>query len=261
MQRDSKENILYKLKENKELIITFFTALFVVSKEIFHYMYLNNAEKFYGVPKIYFDDNLIDNYIMNIIFLIASIVILFSPIIIKIFPEYKLKKIENIMISVLISLLILFALWTLCDEYVIVFFDTSKNYGIVLLICLALSIFSGVIYYLVFNAVCSDDSPNQKNNIIYNINVYIAIFIMFIIIFLLSRADNITHKKDYEFVENTNSEYNVIVGKYKDSVILMKGNIDSKGNFEIEKFHYRIESIEGKNLGYYQFKSVKCKSK
>ena len=50
MQRDSKENILYKLKENKELIVTFFTALFVVSKEIFRYMYLNDAEKFYGVP-------------------------------------------------------------------------------------------------------------------------------------------------------------------------------------------------------------------
>ena len=58
------------------------------------------------------------------------------------------------------------------------------------------------------------------------------------------------------------SEYNMIVGYYNDSAILMRSEINlSNHPIKITKGAYKLESIKGKNLTYYHFESITCENK
>ena len=77
----------------------------------------------------------------------------------------------------------------------------------------------------------------------------------------MKTSHNPEHIKKYEIIKNPETEYNVIVGYYNGSAVLMKGEINkTKWNtytINILKGQYRITSINNTNLEYYYFKTVK----
>ena len=115
-------------------------------------------------------------------------------------------------------------------------------------ICIFLSLLIGRIYFL----VCSRD---EKKGII--ISSFKCIVVIMVLISMLPTLRFIpSNKKEYEIIQGENSEYNIIVGYYKDSAIVMKKESLENGKIKIKKGDYKIESIEGKEISYFYFDSV-----
>ena len=91
MEKDNKK-MLKMLKENKDLIIMVTSVVLTVLGALYgviRYFYSLKAEQFYGIPKFYFYDNLQADYIMKAVFLMATIMLFFSPFMIKRFLKKK----------------------------------------------------------------------------------------------------------------------------------------------------------------------------
>lgn len=122
----------------------------------------------------------------------------------------------------------------------------------------------------------SDGDPESKEkgktkitHYLYGIILVIAYVLILVyaflgFIFLLSGA-----KKNYEIIQDSNSEYNVIVGYHNDSAIVMKGEIKKEEKMKngkkevlkylyIDKDSYRLESIDNRIIEYHNFYKVEC---
>ena len=286
-EKDNKK-ILELLKENKELIImipTFVLTLLGVLYGIICYYYSLNAEQYYGIPKFYFYDNLQTDYIMKVMSFIATIMVFFSPFMVKRFlRKHKLKNLESLGFSFLIAFLVFYLSLMVCDSLIINTLHITGQDSILLCICVSVSIISWIVYFFVFKTVLSehlnvdkqeiekDKNRNdvkvvlktKENTIALSFAIIVTISIVMISALIInSPLFTPQNKKNYEIIQTENLECNVLVGSYKDSAIIMKGKIEyqnkgSDSHLKIKKGFYRVESTEEKDLIYCGFNFVTC---
>lgn len=270
-------------KENKEVIITaptFIITVLGILYGIIRYFYSLKAEQFYGIPKFYFYDNLQVEYIVNVAFFVTTIMLLFSPFMIKRFlKKNKLKFFESLVYSFLFAFLAFYLSLVFCVSFIMNPLHITGYDYILLFVCIVVAIISWVVYFFVFKTDLIKHSidkqktkedknkedalvePKTKKNIILLAFAIVTTTIIVIIMVLMFNSTLFTpnNKKNYEIIQVDKSEYNVIVGYYKNLAIIMKGKIrDSNSHLEIKKGYYKLESVEEKNLGYYSFYLVNC---
>lgn len=250
---ENTQNIRYDIIYN--IVISIIIPLV---SQIFYYVVSVKYEEFYGVPKFYFNNNLQQDYIIQGVFVISIILLFSSPYIIKrILKKTKLNYFESLLsiIPGIFSFYLLFSFNIfIVDKYNFYIYFMVEIFGlkvyawIIFFICIFLSLLIGIIYFL----VCSRD---EKKGTIISLFKGIVVFMGVISILLISRFGP-SDKKQYEIIQGENSEYNIIVGYYKDSAIVMKKEFLENGKIKIKKGDYKIESIEGKEISYFYFDEV-----
>lgn len=246
------QNIWYDIIYN---IVIFIIPLV---PQIFDYVVSVKYEEFYGVPKFYFNNNLQQDYIIQGVFVISIMLLFSSPYIIKrILKKTKLNYFESLLsiIPGIFSFCLLFSFNIfIVDEYNFYICFMVKIFGlkvyawIIFFICIFLSLLIGIIYFL----VCSRDE--KKGTII---SLFKGIVVLMVLISMLPTLRfTPSNKKQYEIIQGENSEYNIIVGYYKDLAIVMKKEFLENGKIKIKKGDYKIESIEGKEISYFYFDEV-----
>ena len=285
MKKDNKK-ILKLLKENKELMImgpTVVLTFLGVLYGIIRYFYSLKAEQFYGIPKFYFYDNLQADYIMNAVLFMATIMLIFSPFMIKKFlKKNKLKFFESLGFSFLLAFLVFYLSLEFCVSFITNTLHITGYDSVLLVVCIVVAIISWVVYFFVFKTDLTEhsnidkeetkedknkkDTPVElktKENIIIFALAIVTTTIIAIIAVLIFSSTLFTpnNKKSYEIIKVGEQECNVIVGYYKDAAIIIKGKIDYKNSdsnsqLKIKKGYYKIESIEEKDLAYYYFDLV-----
>jgi len=286
-EKDNKK-ILKLLKENIELMTMVPTVVLTflgVLHGIIRYFYSLKAEQFYGIPKFYFYDNLQADYIMNVVFFVATIMLFFSPIMIKRFSKKnKLNFIESLVYSFLLAFLVFDFLLVFCVSFIMNTLHITGYDSILLGVCIVVALISGVVYFLAFKTDLTENpsidkqetkedkikkdapvEPKTKENIIAFALASVTTAIIVIVVVLMFNSTLFTpnNKKNYEIIQAGKQECNVVVGYYKNSAIIMKGKIDyqnsdSNSHLKIKKGYYKLESIEEKDLVYYCFDLVTC---
>ena len=244
------QNIRYDIIYN----IVIFIIIPLVSQIFYYFVYLK-YEEFYGIPKFHFNNNLQQDYIIQCVYVISIMLVFSSPYIIKrTLKKTKLNVFESLLLSIIFSILSFCILFSfnifIVDEYNFYICFMVKIFGLKVYawICIFLSLLIGRIYFL----VCSRD---EKKGII--ISSFKCIVVIMVLISMLPTLRFIpSNKKEYEIIQGENSEYNIIVGYYKDSAIVMKKESLENGKIKIKKGDYKIESIEGKEISYFYFDSV-----
>lgn len=245
------QNIRYDIIYN----IVIFIIIPLVSQIFYYFVYLK-YEEFYGIPKFHFNNNLQQDYIIQCVYVISIMLVFSSPYIIKrTLKKTKLNVFESLLLSIILSILsccilfnfnisIIFGVYNFYICFMVKIFGL-KVYA---WICIFLSLLIGRIYFL----VCSRD---EKKGII--ISSFKCIVVIMVLISMLPTLRFIpSNKKEYEIIQGENLEYNIIVGYYKDSAIVMKKESLENGKIKIKKGDYKIESIEGKEISYFYFDSV-----
>lgn len=285
--KENKE-ILEFFKGNKEVIITapaFIITVLGISYGIIRYYYSIKAEQFYGIPRFYFYDNLQADYIMNVVFFMATVMFFFSPLMIKRFlKKNKLKISESIWYSFLLAFFVLYLSLAFCVSFIMNTLHITGYDSVLLGVCIVVAIISWFVYFNVFKTNLTENpnideqktkedeskkdastKPKTKKKIILIAFAIVTTTIICIIgvLMLNSPLFRPNNKKNYEIIQLGKLEYNVIVGYYKDSAIIMKGKIDyqnsnSNSHLKIEKGYYKLESIEEKDLVYCSFDLVTC---
>lgn len=279
------KKILKLLKENKELIIMVPTVVLTflgVLYEAIHYFYSLKAEQFYGIPKFYFYDNSQADYVMNLVLFMATIMIFFSPYIVK--RKNKLKFFESLAYSFLFAILVFYFWLSFCISFIMNTLHITGYDYVLLGVCIVVAIISWVVYFFAFKAdpkehsnIDKQETKEDKNKkdapvdlktneiiIVYAHSIVALVNIIIVAILIFSSAlFNPDKKKNYEIIPVGKLEYSVIVGYYKDSAIIMEGEIDyqnsdSNSHLKIKKGYYKLESIEEKELIYYSFDLITC---
>ena len=250
-----------------------------------HYFYSLNAEQFYGIPRSYFYDNLQIDYTMKLLTFIPYIMILLSPIIIKKYFN-KLKKLDSFAASIFPAFLVLSFWVNFCDSIIINTLHILVQDSIFVVSCVVILIIFLILYFFAFSTDFSEHKNNDKQKVEiindkndeieviktkvnnnfskFDVIIFIAIFIVLVSICIMLYNSTLftpKNKINYEIFEVGQSKYNVIVGTYKDSVIIMEGMIEpsnnnSGSNLKITKYNYKIVSIEEKELEYCSFNLV-----
>lgn len=284
-EKDNKK-ILKLLKENKELMImvptvvlTFLSVLY----ETIRYIYSLKAEQFYGIPKFYFYDNLQADYIMNVVFFMATIMLFFSPFVIKRFlKKNKLKILESLGYSFLFAFLVFYLSLVFCVSFIMNTLHITGYDSVLLGVCIVVAIISWIVYFFAFKTDLTEhtnidkqetkEDKNKKdasvelktkeNIIVFALAIVITIIIAIVAVLMFSSTlFTPNNKKNYEIIQVGKLECNVIIGYYKDSAIIMKGKIDysdSNSHLKIKRRYYKLESIEEKDLVYRGFDLVTC---
>lgn len=239
--------------------IVIFLIITVLHKIFDYFVYLK-YEQFYGIPKFYFYNNSLHDYIMQGVFVISIMFVFSSPYMIKkILKKTKLNYFGSLLLSIIFSILSFYILFSFNVSIIVGVYNfyicfMVKIFGlkvyawIIFFICIFLSLLIGRIYFLVFNR-------DEKEDIIIILFKCIVVFMVVISLLLTLRLEP-SNKKQYEIIQGENSEYNIIVGYYKDSAIVMKKESLENGKIKIKKGDYKIESIEGKEISYFYFDSV-----
>ena len=286
-EKDNKK-ILKLLKENIELMIMVPTVVLTflgVLHGIIRYFYSLKAEQFYGIPKFYFYDNLQADYIMNAVFFMATIMLFFSPFMIKRFlKKNKLKIFESLGYSFLLAFLVFYLSLAFCVSFIMNTLHITGYDSVLLGVCIVVAIISWVVYFFAFKTDLTEhpnidkqetkEDKNKKDasvelktkeNIIVFAFAIVTTIIIVIVAVLMFNSTLFTpnNKKNYEIIQAGKQECNVVVGYYKNSAIIMKGKIDyqnsdSNSHLKIKKKYYKLESIEKKDLVYYCFDLVTC---
>lgn len=279
------KKILKLLKENKELIIMVPTVVLTflgVLYETIRYFYSLKAEQFYGIPKFYFYDNLQADYVMNLVLFMATIMIFFSPYIVK--RKNKLKIFESLGYSFLFALLVFYFSLSFCISFIINTLHITGYDYVLLGVCMVVAIISWVVYFFAFKAdlkehpnIAKQETEEDKNKkdapvdlktnkiiIVYAQPIIALSNVIIVAILIFSSAlFKPNNKKNYEIIQVGKLECSVIVGYYKNSAIIMEGKIDHKNSdsnshLKIKKGYYKLESIEEKDLLYYSFDLITC---
>ncbi|MDO4773217.1 MAG: hypothetical protein Q4A72_06640 [Bacillota bacterium] len=98
---------------------------------------------------------------------------------------------------------------------------------------------------------------NKRSHLLYAIVIVIVyLLILFYVVFgFISSLSSF--KKNYEIIQDSNPEYNVIVGYHNDSAIVMKGEIKkNEDKLIITKGSYKLEKIDNRIIEYHKFKKV-----
>lgn len=251
-------------KENTEAIITvsaFVLSILEIIKRIIRYFYSPKVEQFYGIPEFYFYDSLQTETIRDIIFYLAMLMIILSPPIIK---KYLKKSKLNFSESLIFSfVLACFVFYLSLVFYFSIIINQLQLKGYDFLPFL-LSIVSGFVYFFVFRNDLSEYSNSDKQKIdkdkakqkkkikiafviVGTVSMIMAILLMYNSIQLFPE-----NQKNYEIIEESNTECKVIVGYYKDLAILMNGKIkwsneEKIRHLEIVRGEYVLNQLKIKN--------------
>lgn len=287
-------NVLNWIKENFQYLTVLPAILYgmaMIIKNFYSYVYSIKAEEFYGVPRHYFHENILGSVNINILFFVVCIFVIISPLLIKrAMRRKKLSNFEGIIYSLMVSLFVLQILFMSAIRLI----DTlkinisNKIFGIISIekiILISIFIVFIISLYVYFKLFTSED-PNieekteeikEMKRIIQDKHDLNAITIMFAtiifvllinIVFLIgSLFDiNLENKKAYEVAEVKKidnldkNEVMLVVGYYKDKVMLMN-IVDEKDNKIIfQKYSYEFEPIENLKMEFVKFENVKSNS-
>lgn len=291
---DEKEQKYWNFfKENYKNIPAILGIIYTLAigiKNVYSFFYALEAEKFYGIPHKYFYNNPIGDINVSILFLLALALILFSPTFItEILKKRILGRLEAIVYSLLINLVILTVLLNAVIQIsyrLNMNLSNSKICGIpyeyiILLFILIITILSFYSFVMLFtkekyNLENNDENlksiktgdENKKQDspiVLYTIIVVIVLFAGF---FLVTSKFNPSYIKSYEIIleessDNTKEKnLNVVVGEYKDYMILMEAVVEDSNNpndnkLVLKKYFYEFKGRKNTNIGFYMFKDVK----
>jgi|GEM_PF-1496665 hypothetical protein len=283
-------NLLKKLSINKELIVGVLPIALVVIGEVFkldRFLGSIGAERLYGVPRIYFYNDVSTEYLFAIIAPAYCAVVFLYPLIIRRFGKIGRISLFNAFLMSCSYASFVFYLTAIFCNSLITSTRNPKWYDIVMFV---LCVILGIITFLTYFYFCrygyidnikdksevecgkeaidndnkiKSSNKNKKTNLFAVLLAIIITSTVFMVARLSSMktSHNPEHIKKYEIIKNPETEYNVIVGYYNGSAVLMKGEINkTKWNtytINILKGQYRITSINNTNLEYYYFKTVK----
>ena len=228
--------------------------------QIFYYFVYLKYEEFYGVPKFYFNNNLQQDYIIQGVYVISIMLLFSSPYTIKrILKKTKLNIFGSLLLSIILSIIsfyiffgfnvsIIVGIYNFYICFIVEIFGLKVYAWIIFFICIFFSLLIGIISFLVYSR------DEKKWIIIFSFKCIVVCMVLISMLQILRFIPS--NKKEYEIIKGENSEYNIIVGYYKDSAIVMKKEFLENGKIKIKKGDYKIESIEGKEISYFYFDSV-----
>lgn len=283
-------NLLKKISINKEVIVGGLPIALVVIGEVLkldRFLCSISAERLYGVPRFYFYNDVFTEYLFAIIAPVYFAIVFLYPIIIRRFGKIgRISLFNSFFMSCSYASLVFYLTAIFCNS-LITSTRSPRWYDIIMFVlCVILGIITFLTYFYFcrygyidnikdkYEIECGKEAKDNDNKIKgSNKNkktnlfaVLLAIIITSTVIMVawlssMKTSHNPEHIKKYEIIKNPETEYNVIVGYYNGSAVLMKGDINkTKWNtytLNILKGQYRIASINNTNLEYYYFTTVK----
>lgn len=263
----SNENWMKTITDILKLILLSLSVLFAVATGIQKFFELNytiNAEKFYGIPRKYFCENILGNVNILVIFLLASMFVLCYLWYLKKSPnKVNFSVWERIALSLAFALCVLLILFHFNAQLAELMGLRGRCQPcLVLTISFFGSIFTFVKCFTYLNdkkAIENNDGDSKKTikDQIYIPVILNIILLLIFSVFLFVRA-NPTYKKHYEIVRIENAD-RMLVGEYQGCAILMDVHIDSDKNLTFEKSSYQLEPLNNLDLVYQVFTSVSPK--
>lgn len=277
---------LSNIKEYSKYISVFSAIIYgiaMVIKNIYSLYYSIQAEKFYGIPRKYFYENVLGDVNISLILVLLFILMLLSPTIIKKWLKSRLSLLEAIAYSAMMSIVILEILLRtvikILDSFELDYINNSKPFGIGILIFI--SCITGLSFYVYIKLFTSGDSKTigntdlekqeiqntiKKTEKLHNIFVVIVtiLFGVILVLFFLNIKFP-SNTKSYEVVLEENNVRKIVVGDYKDFYILMdikeikkvKLENDEEGNkLVFRKYYYELKQKENNKIVYANFKQV-----
>lgn len=277
---DSGESIknLFNIKEYSKYISVFSAIIYgiaMVIKNIYLFYYSIQAEKFYGIPRKYFYENVLGDVNISLILVLLFILMLLSPTIIKKWLKSRLSLLDAVaysgMISIAILDILLLTVIQILDSFELDYINNSKPFGIGILIFIFF--ITGFSFYVYIKLFTSGDMPKQaiqntikkteKLHIIFAVIFTFLLGVILVLFFLNIKLPSNT--KSYEVVLEENNVKKIVVGDYKDFYILMdikeikkvKLENDEEGNkLVFRKYYYELKQKENNKIVYTNFKQV-----
>lgn len=284
-----------ELKKSKGAILdvlvkfaSLFTIIVGVISYLLHYLFEINAERFYGVPSLYFSDRKLDFGLVIICMLIPSTIYFISYYIKTISKKNEFTILERRIFAFVVALLILLESLIFSSyliNLVLLYTCLPSLFSRVFCICLsiAFSMYSFCRYYDFFGSDSEKHSKVETRNCISTgiltklrvdpqtqihypqVLAVILVITMSITLLLKATPLDVKNQRGYEFISRKESGYRIVVEHYEDSVVLMQGSdTEYKKNryrLTINKGDYRIEPLGERQIEYRQFDKVGVKPK
>lgn len=283
--KDTMLEVLLKIASLSVIVVGFISSLF-------HYLFAIYAEQFYGVPSLYFYDRKLD-FGVTALFVLILAFIWFIPFFVKrVSKESEFNVFNRLIFSFVVALLVFTELLILF----VYFFEMRKLF---VFISLGLSIIPFLGYdYLFFSIARNNANEGTKkfkltslytehskvlkviSGTLYVLTVVTIFLMTFILTMKLSPLDPV-NQRGYELISGQESGYRIVVGHYRDSVVLMKESTSvepKKGSTSVEpkrgstkkctenghqltiiKGDYRIEPLGERQIEYHRFGDVDVK--
>lgn len=247
----------------------------MVIKNIYLFYYSIQAEKFYGIPRKYFYENVLGDVNISLILVLLFILMLLSPTIIKKWLKSRLSLLDAVaysgMISIAILDILLLTVIQILDSFELDYINNSKPFGIGILIFIFF--ITGFSFYVYIKLFTSGDMPKQaiQNTIKKTEKLHITFAVIFtfllgvILVLFFLNIKLPSNTKSYEVVLEENNVKKIVVGDYKDFYILMdikeikkvKLENDEEGNkLVFRKYYYELKQKENNKIVYTNFKQV-----
>ncbi len=239
------------------------------------------AEHFYGVPSLYFYNDRIFDFDAMVPFALILVFIWLIPCFVKkVSKKSEFNVSDRLLFSLAVALVVLIESLIIFDY----FFGKSK---LCVLLSFVLSILSFIGYDLLFFVIARNNANEGTKKFkltslytehskvlkvisgtLYVLTVVTIFLMTFILTMKLSPLDPV-NQRGYEFISGKESGYRIVVGHYRDSVILMKGSTsvvskrqstkecpEKESQLTIIKGDYRIEPLGERQIEYRQFCKV-----
>ena len=267
---DSGESIknLFNIKEYSKYISVFSAIIYgiaMVIKNIYLFYYSIQAEKFYGIPRKYFYENVLGDVNISLILVLLFILMLLSPTIIKKWLKSRLSLLDAVaysgMISIAILDILLLTVIQILDSFELDYINNSKPFGIGILIFIFF--ITGFSFYVYIKLFTSGDMPKQaiqntikkteKLHIIFAVIFTFLLGVILVLFFLNIKLPSNT--KSYEVVLEENNVKKIVVGDYKIKKVKLEN--DEEGNkLVFRKYYYELKQKENNKIVYTNFKQV-----
>lgn len=276
-----KKSTLWKCITWISIILPIVQVIFLWVNKSGNYSYARDAEVFYGIPRFYFSEGNQESIIIKLIYVSIVGLILCSPILIRRFEKGKVNMIPSIIYSILIVFMNFMVISEFCDKYLDNRLKIIEFGWIPLIICIAISIASFIMYVYMFRAefYFGNDrkenetvennlaGKNRKTSNVYGLFIFLsgAIIFMYVLLVGVTTGSAPSNIRKYEIIKINDSKYRVVLTYHKELAVTMDCKIENvkntnRGNYEkrlkFNKGHYKLDSIKGKDIIYDKFDIV-----
>ncbi len=171
--KEENKNSNKEFMESVKNFATFFTAVSVIAIGIykiityyFNFNYALEAEKFYGVPKEYFFENMMNDNFITLFLVIVLFIMIISPFLIKTINNKKrLGILESVGYSLILVLVTFFISLIFCDQILINKYGIKGYDNYMVIGSTILSIITFLLYMYTLVTDFSDKSRKKKKSI------------------------------------------------------------------------------------------------
>lgn len=277
--KESKNTYYFGLKEIIKyipIISTIIYSLIMGINNMYYFWYSDDAEKFYGIPHKYFFDSVLGDFTINLLIIMAIVLALLSPPIIKKWlNKSRLSLLDAVVYSAMISIVIfemlIFAVIKIIDSIKL----NLKLYHLVgiLIIIFLITALSFYIYIQLFTReenISRDNNHKEtkgtenaakRTKLPVMIGVVVVIVFFPLVTFLYFSVKLPSNTKVYEVTLDENDTPKIIVGEYKEYYILMDikkiESIKKKDDKEIIKLVFIKYNYEFKKKEHLKIECIK----